>query len=240
MKFAAPNISMSFTLEAFTDEGSKTSIQMTCASAVGAIIMESSVKPLMRQRLVHVCLKHIAPVVDRGRLNRLEGESTTVPSIGMLMIGCYILSATDVNKLNPTTTRKLAVIVVEGLSSETFHLSSPVAVKFRVQLYRARTFVLTVILKLVAVAPTSIKGFVPHLVPGLLRAFAVSDCQSEVGCKLVALQALERLAFLEGEKSDILTVKPAIVSLLASAMNQKNGLLRRAAIDVRNTWYLVT
>ena len=77
------------------------------------------------------------------------------------------------------------------------------------------------------------------LVTGLLRAYAISDPSSEVACKLLALQALEGMARMEGAKVSAITVRPAVVEVLASAMNHPSGLLRQAAVDVRNAWYVL-
>ena len=71
----------------------------------------------------------------------------------------------------------------------------------------------------------------------LVRSYAVSP-NSEIGCKIVTLQALERLAHLEGAGASISAVKPAVISILSSAMSQKSPLLRSAAVDVRNVWCL--
>jgi hypothetical protein len=80
---------------------------------------------------------------------------------------------------------------------------------------------------------------VMEMVSGLLRSYGVSDPNTEIGCKLVTLQALEALAHLDGAKAAILDVQPAVITILSSAMSQKSSLLRSAAVDVRNAWCLV-
>jgi hypothetical protein len=227
-------------METIADEASRRSLQIVCASGFGGMLMEGSLKQLMRQRLVHVCLKQINSTYDSERTQALAGVPVSAPSIGVLLIACHVISATDVNKGDSTTTRKLATIAIEGLSSEMFQLSSPAASMFPTQIGRARVFVLSAILKLICVAPASVNSFMLTIVSGLLRAFAVSNADSEIGSKLLALQALEQLANLDGAKTSILAVKPAVVALLASGMNQKSGILRSAAVDVRNAWYIVT
>ena len=75
------------------------------------------------------------------------------------------------------------------------------------------------------------------MVTGLLRAYASSEPSSEISCKLLALQALERMAEVDGAKQFSAAVKPAVVSIMAAALNHPSGLLRQAAVDVRNAWY---
>ena len=82
-------------------------------------------------------------------------------------------------------------------------------------------------------------GFLLTLVTGLLQAYAVSDPSTEVSSKLLALQGLEAMSRVDGAKKAIMTIQPAVVSVLAAAVNHPSGLLRQAAVDVRNEWYLV-
>ena len=95
------------------------------------------------------------------------------------------------------------------------------------------------LLKFLCICPTVLNGYVLEMVSGLLRSYAISDPCEEIGCKLITLQALQELSHLDGAKHSILTVRPAVIAILSSAMNQKNGLLRSAAVDVRNVWCLV-
>ena len=213
---------------------------MVCASGYGNMVMEGSLKQLMRQRLVHICQKHINSTYTNERNQVVAGESVTAPTIGVHTIACHIVSATDINKGDSTMTRKLATIVSEGLSSELFQLTSPVAKKYPKQIRTTRALVLTAMLKLICLAPAAVNSLMLTMVSGLLRAFAVSSPETELGNKLLALQALEQLANLDGARTSILAVKPAVVALLASAMNQKSYVLRGAAVDVRNAWCVVT
>lgn len=68
----------------------------------------------------------------------------------------------------------------------------------------------------------------------------MSDPVSEISCKMLALQGLEELSHLEGARSSTVDIKPAVVAVLAAAMNHPSGLLRQAAVDVRNAWYVLS
>jgi hypothetical protein len=77
------------------------------------------------------------------------------------------------------------------------------------------------------------------VVKGLLRAYASSDPTTEVSCKLLALQALEGMAHLDGAKDTTAAIQAAVVSILVAATNHPSSLLRQAAVDVRNAWFLL-
>ena len=74
---------------------------------------------------------------------------------------------------------------------------------------------------------------------GLLQAYAVAHPSSEVSTKLLALQGLAALTNLDGARKAVTTIQPAVVSVLGPAINHPSGMLRQAAVDVRNAWYLV-
>jgi hypothetical protein len=84
-----------------------------------------------------------------------------------------------------------------------------------------------------------VNGFLLTVVSGLLRAYAVSSPSSEVASKLLALQALERMAFIEGARASAPNIRPAVVAILALALNHPSGLLRQAAVDVQNAWHVL-
>ena len=75
-----------------------------------------------------------------------------------------------------------------------------------------------------------------------MRAYATAGsmgARSELACKLLALQALAAIAQMGGAADTLRKVKPAVVSILGAAMNHPSSLLRHAAVEVRNTWYIV-
>lgn len=74
---------------------------------------------------------------------------------------------------------------------------------------------------------------------GVLRAYAVgpsSDPLSEIPCKLLALQVLDRIGHMDLGKKALMALKPCLVSILSGAMNHPSRMLRHAAVSVRNTW----
>ena len=77
---------------------------------------------------------------------------------------------------------------------------------------------------------------------GLMRVYAStadSDPFSDVACKLLILQVMERLCHMEIRKKTLQVIKPAVTSILGAAMNHPSRLLREAAVTVGNTWFTV-
>lgn len=216
-----------------------TSVKVVAASSFGAMLMQEGIRPLMKQRLIHACLKYINVVYEKENDEARNAQSVSEPQIGVLMIVSYVICAGDLMKFDKATINKIATIAVEAFSSEIFQLPLQQDIALASDVIKSKALIVCAALKLVCVVPSVVSGFILTLVSGLLRAYAVSNPDSEVGCKVLALQCLEQVAHIEGAKSAISAVRPAVVAILASAMNQKSGLLRSAAVDVRNAWCLV-
>ena len=197
--------------------------------------MEDEIKPLMKQRLTHASLKYIKMTFDKERSQAQSGEQISALPVGLLLVVCHVICGSDLSKADRATVHMVATLATEGFSSDLFK----VGVKLPGQAVKARMLVICSVLKLICISPTTVNGFVLTLVSGLLRAYAVSDPDSEIGTKLIILQTMEEVAHLDGAKAAVSAVKPAVIAILASAMNQRSGLLRSAAVDVRNAWCIV-
>ena len=98
------------------------------------------------------------------------------------------------------------------------------------------------LVKLMSVAPSTVKSFVYPIVTGAMRAYASADSfPSDVGltCKLLALQCLQGATHVVGASSVLKEAKEPVVSILGAAMNHPSSLLRQAAVEVRNSWHLL-
>mmetsp|Transcript_44449 Transcript_44449/g.107090 ORF Transcript_44449/g.107090 Transcript_44449/m.107090 type:complete len:206 (-) Transcript_44449:363-980(-) len=196
------------------------------------------VKPLMKQRLTHTCLKYIKEAYEEEKSQAQAGNSIPPPNVGLMVLICHLICNVDLSKMDKMVLHQTAAITVEGLSSS--ELFDP-STAFDPKNTTSKNLVLVAILKLLSVAPHSVpvNGFLLTLVTGLLQAYAVSDPSSEVSTKLLALQGLAALTNLEGARSAVATIQPAVVAVLGPAVNHPSGMLRQAAVDVRNAWYLV-
>jgi hypothetical protein len=215
------------------------SIKVVAASSFGAMMMQEGIRPLMKQRLLHTCLKYIDKINEKEKDENRSSHTISEPRIGVLLIVSYLICVSDLLKFDKTTIQKIATIAVDGFSSEIFQVPGQLDTGLASDITKSKALVVCAVLKLICVVPSSVNGFILSMVSGLLRAYAVSNADSEVGCKVLALQGLEQIAHMEGAKSSITAVQPAVVAILASAMNQKCGLLRSAAVDVRNAWCLI-
>jgi hypothetical protein len=218
-----------------TEPSEQMSLQIAAASGYGAMLFVDGLKPLMKQRLAHVCLKSVKRIFDAESEQALHDEPVAAPSVGQLLVVSHLVCASDLSKFDQKTRHMAATVSVEGLSSDLFQVGKMILDDGR----EARTLVVCSVLKLISTSPMTVNGFVLTMVAGLLRAYAVASPDSEIGCKVLVLQALEELSRLHGAKPTIIAVKPAVLSILASAMNQKSALLRSTAVDVRNAWCLV-
>ena len=83
---------------------------------------------------------------------------------------------------------------------------------------------------------SQLSSYSETIILGLLRAYASTDILADIGCKLLILQVLERLCHTEVRKKTLITLKPAVVSILGAAMNHPSRVMRAAALSVRNKW----
>jgi hypothetical protein len=85
-----------------------------------------------------------------------------------------------------------------------------------------------------------LSNHIESLVVGLLRAFAgapSADPVSDISCKLLILQVMESVCHIDIRKKALLTIKPALNSILSTSMNHPSRALREASVRVQNTWY---
>ncbi|KAL3913726.1 MAG: hypothetical protein SGILL_006374, partial [Bacillariaceae sp.] len=211
----------------FVDPEEIVAVQLSAASAYGSMLMIDAIKPLMKQRLTHASLKFVKKTFELESNQAQHDEQVSAPSIGQLLVVCHVICSADLRKMDRATTHMIATVCIEGFSSDAFQVGK----KMSNEAVKARTLVVCAALNLICTIPKVVNGFVLSMVAGLLRAYAVTDPDTEVGCKLIVLQSLEKLSSLDGAKATIVTVKPAVLAILAVAMNQKSGLLRSAAVD---------
>ena len=226
-------------------------LERNAASAYGSML-SGKLKPLVRQRLNHIGLKYIHAEYESESKQAATGEDIKSPRVGLLVVACHIVCCSDLMKMDKSDLHQIVILLLEGLNSCNL-------------LHRqAKVLVLTTTLKLISVVPSSVRksrhlaclfqvissnlfcscfnqvsSFLVTAVSGLLRAYAASDPASEVASKLIALQALERMANIEGARASAPNIKPAVVAILAAALDHPNGLLRQAAVEVQNAWYVV-
>jgi hypothetical protein len=210
-------------------------LKIAAASAYGSMISTAEGPPLAKQRLVHMSQKHIRSTYEKDKTEAMAGHAIPEPEIGLLIIVSHILCSCDLNTIEKNLLQQMTTIEIEGLSSSVFAKVEGGSSKFT----HVKSLVLAAILKLICVVPHLIPGRLT-VVKGLLRAYGTADPASEVGCKLLSLQALEQIASMEGAKDFAASIQPAVVSIVAAATNHPSGLLRQAAVDVRNAWFLIS
>jgi hypothetical protein len=59
-------------------------------------------------------------------------------------------------------------------------------------------------------------------------------------CKMLALQGLLNAThYFKPLKKSLLSIKPAVVSVLSSAAEHPSSALRQTAVDARNAWFIL-
>lgn len=213
-------------ITAFGDSANVTALALVAASLLGTVLSTKS-PPLAKQRLTHISAKKLE--ADVKDLSPQAG-----PSSGVVAAAAHLICACKPQTMNANLLKSIARIAMSGLTPEALPLDGG-------GLHAVKKLVLAAVLKLLAVAPTTIADISSAVASGIMRAYATGkgDDSSDVAVKLLALQALESLAKVNNGRNSLETVKSAVVSILAAAMNHPSGLLRHAAVEVRNAWYVV-
>lgn len=233
LPFLSNSETVTFNFSGTTNEKSMLELKYVSASAFGAILNGDNIKPLVKQRLTHTCLRYVKEIMRDG----IEKNS----NVGLLMVVCHLVCSNDFSCFDNITTQNLAVKVVHGLTSEIFQDTSRSADNFPSDIIQARILVVITVLKFIRRRPEALNGCIFDIVAGLMRSYGVSNPYREIGCKVLTLQALGAVANLDDKsaRAAVLQVKPAVTALLSMAISQRSVILRSAAVDVRNTWCLV-
>jgi hypothetical protein len=131
-------------------------IEVASASAYGSMLYAEAY-PLMKQRLTHVALKIIRAAYEEEHARAERGQTGNhgFPGVGLVVIASHIVCSSDISKLEKKALHQLSVITLEALSSRVFPVDESTTLKFAT----VRKLVLSSILKLICVAPTSVRTF---------------------------------------------------------------------------------
>ena len=127
-------------------------IRVVAASSYGSMLA-LDVKPLMKQRLTHTCLKYVKEAYEEGKKQAQAGDSIAPPNVGLMVLICHLICHVDLSKMERMALHQTAAILVEGLSSsDFFHPNNPTDPKNTT----SKNLTLVAILKLLSVAPHSV------------------------------------------------------------------------------------
>ncbi|KAL7568751.1 hypothetical protein ACA910_021743 [Epithemia clementina (nom. ined.)] len=191
-------------------------VKYAAITAFGAILSSGQHDALWKQRLCFIAWKEI----------QLAMKSNTL-SIGLVGTSAYILCTCGWKSMSLSMSAALSDIVLRGLSLGT---DIPGTLK---------KVLLAAVVKLISLKHDLIEKNLLTVITGVLRAYATADGgDCSTCCKIVALQALEGMPTLLASTESISDVKPAVISILEQAMVDKSSILRHAAVEVRNSWFL--
>ena len=147
-------------------------------------------------------------------------------SLGNVVLACHCLCAGA--SLGVDKTKVLAEVIGRGIVL-VLEVDDDL-----VDALRYKKLLLGALIKLVGAHPLLVADNVYALVVGVLRLY-VSDLDL-VG-KLLVLEVLESVTKVQGRALE--SLRRAVVAILGGAMNDPVGVLRSAAVEVRNAWYVV-
>jgi hypothetical protein len=203
-----------------------TRLSVRSADAFGSVLSCGD-SCLWKQRLTHIAVKRILDHIKETM------ATPTMVHLGCIAAVCQVVCAGNIKNIGKTNLSMISEVVASGLAPASLQAAvqeGPNVIKL----------VLASVIKLLCIAPEAFGTNMYLIVTGAMRAYATAgnlEYGSEIACKLLALQTLEAAALGSGDS--LRTVKPAVVSVLGAAMNHPSGLLRQAAVEVRNAWYLV-
>ena len=222
-------------LTVFDTPTSQKSVRLSIlsATAFGSILSAGCGNLLWKQRLAHISIKCI---IERVTADRKPAENIApAPSIGSIAAISHLVCSSNIQNISANHLDAIARLIASGLAPNCLET----AVREDTNVIK---LVLAALVKILCSSPTSFGNNVYVLVTGTMRAYATAGNMgqgSEIACKLLALQALAAIAQMGSATETLRKVKPAVISILGAAMNHPSSLLRHAAVEVRNAWYIV-
>lgn len=202
------------------------------ASAFGSMLC--SKRPLWAQRLTHKTLKQLEPILKEA----LDGKTKpSAENLGLIAVLGHLVCTGSLKSANLSKRADVVKILVHSLVSGV--LTNDDASRIPFEISEVKRLVVASLLKICHTFPGLLSTYIEQLVIGLMRLYAGpadADPMSDVACKLLVLQVLEKMCHMEIRKKALNTIKPAIIQILGAAMNHPSRLLREAAVTVRNTW----
>ena len=181
--------------------------------------------------MIHIVIKRI---LENDMLNSCTNQIDMHDSVGTMIALCHVLCSADI-LADVSASRQVAIgtIISQSLSCSKMPFDGPSTIKL----------ILATILKMITTAPSCFRSAYP-VVTGTLRAYAtVDESQDGIVCKILALQVLSAVA--QTSESEFVfmetfnAIRPAVLSLLGVATDHPLSVLRSAAAEVRNQWYVV-
>ena len=207
--------------EASSSSDLRSDLSLQAASALGLMFSTESGNRIWKQRLTHVATKRI----------QHSWKNTTELSNGMIAAVCHVVCGGNLRSIPASDLGGFVQALLRSLAPQNDH--RPAAVP---------KLLLVSLLKILSVVPSALNDHAYHVITGAMRSYAAADNYESgdaLACKLLSLQVLEAATHIVGALQVIQKSKAPVVSILGAAMNHPSGVLRQAAIHVRNTWMLV-
>lgn len=145
-------------------------LHFASSSAFGTMVSTEDGGPFWRQRLTHLAAGHLLQTSDGlDTSSMLSAHSLTPTEIGRLLIACFVVASSGVTSLGEKSLNALADRIMLDFSriyadgSETNESTKSLGI----QMFSVKEMVLAAVVKLMAVAPTTVR---------LLEYYALKFC----------------------------------------------------------------
>ena len=207
-------------------------MELAAASAYGAMISVDAGGPFWKQRLMYLTMKEVIVV-------SFSHDVEDSMFWGQLALVTQVVACGNVSALSETALTLLADVLVKDLllmyprkaNDELAHLIATPDVMVLQEL------VLAGIIKLMGSPTAKMPKYTGALVPAMLR---ILSRENKSGSKALVLQILCIVCSFENEKAAILTLKPAVESVLLKILDDPSSIFRQMVAETRNYWAVVT
>lgn len=218
-----------------------TGLAIAAASAFGSMLSTETGSPLLNQRLTHNAVKQTV-----ARLTDTASAAAPDPShLAAVALACHLVCSSSLRNIAASDVTVITDAVVNGLVSvSAFSVDAEsTSAEARLNVLIVKKIVLAAAVKIICAKQTDTPPSRVYLiVTGLMRAYAATtgvEPTAEIACKLLALQGLANVTLIKGSRDTLRVVQKAVVSILSAAMNHPSSILRRAAIEARNAWFII-
>lgn len=206
-------------------------LEVHAASAIGVILSYECGSRLWKQRLTYTACKVLQE----------EIHDLSKMSFGVIAAVGVIVCSSSLNTISSAHRDWLTRTLIAALAPQYTVSVSSQGIEFVLPVLK---ITLAGVVKLVSTVPDAVKDFIYPIITGSMRAYVSPESlnasvENSLPCKLLALQVLHSVTKVMGALHTLKECKAPVVSILEAAMNHPLGILRQAAVDVRNTWFLI-
>uniref|UniRef100_A0A7S1YT85 MMS19 nucleotide excision repair protein n=1 Tax=Ditylum brightwellii TaxID=49249 RepID=A0A7S1YT85_9STRA len=224
------------------------SLSIIAGSSFGAILSVENGGAFWRQRISHVSLPEILRACDdavsgengSGSQDDSAASSFINFPLGALTAACHIMCCVPTTTLGDKQVNELGGIAVRGLICCATRMSNITTNENKTMtssnVMSVTSIVLASLLRLMVVAPIVMARYASSMVPHLLLICQSFKSKVDVARHIIALQCLINIPLLPDSKKVCEAYKAHVLTYVLDTLDSSCRELRKAAVQVRNTW----